>query len=99
MHTDCSAVGPSFPGEVVIPSEARNRDLTGRGAPLSGRLRFLATLGMTDLSFGTTAIPRLTARDDNGLVGRGGIPLGVDPAVPASSASWQFTRRLGAGCN
>jgi hypothetical protein len=31
----------------VIPNEVRNRDSPERGAPLPGRLRFLATLGMT----------------------------------------------------
>src|SRR5215203_4747 len=35
------------PIAVVIPSIARNRDLTDRGTPRSGRLRYLTSFGMT----------------------------------------------------
>ena len=36
-----------IPSRVVIPSAARNRNRPGRGALLSGRLRFLTSFGMT----------------------------------------------------
>ena len=70
-------------GKAVIPSrQARNRRLPERGASLPGRLRFLATLGMTVFASvaqgqaqtgtyvirGGTVVPVVGARIPNGVV-------------------------------